>query len=250
MVNFEARKLLGVSGWQGHTGVYLLADCIETEARGMAVEIERRRMYLDDVAMVTRCRRVNYFLIVPCILAALSFGLVLAVFLVLTLTYPITANSTDAGFLLTAVAMVLTFVIVIAAHLIRKDEIVTVFGRRRKIEIRFGFFKRKRCEPAYDAIVSSARAAMERTRAAIERDRPARPEFAVPAVEIFAPPEAPVLEAAAPATSVEPMIEIPPADAPPPVSPPPPARPIQNARLPDLPLMPEIKLTPKAEPGA
>ena len=240
MINFAARKYLGVSGWQGQTGVYLLADCIEIEARGMAVEIERRRVYLDDVALVTRSRRVNYFLIVPCILAAMSFGLLTAAFLALTLTLPRSANSTDPMVLLAAMALFLIFAVLIAAHVIRKEEIITVFGRRKKIEIRFGLFKRKRCEAAYAAIVSAARAAMEQTRAAIERDRPTRMEPAALAVEFFAPPVVPVLEAVA---RIEPVIESPPVAVAPPVSLPPP--PMQTARLPDLPLMPEIRLTPK-----
>lgn len=177
------RKLLGLDSFiYSRTSVYLAGDCIEAETRDIA-EIQRNRIYLDDVAMVTASRRVNpsyiaqMLIVSACLIVALGLSIIGAV-----------AGRGDQIMAILATSLGVGSAILVGQlliHLAVKEDVITVYGRRRKIEMRFGLFKRQRFDDAYSLVLNSVRDAMAQTNARLERERP--PE---PVVEMFARPPA------------------------------------------------------------
>ena len=57
-------QYLGRGGFNSGVRVYLANDCIEVEDR-RPVDIVRRRVFLDDIVMVTHSRRFGWLYLMP-----------------------------------------------------------------------------------------------------------------------------------------------------------------------------------------
>lgn len=157
------KMFLGKGGARGNISVFLTADCLEIEEQ-FAVDIARRRIYLDDIVMVTRSRRFGWFRLLTAGLRASFFGFAALVTLISTREF--------------AVAAVLGVIAAIFAgrgvlRLIARMDVITVFGRRKKVEINFGLDK-KQLQPRFDLLVNAIREKIAATNARIEREKPAQ----------------------------------------------------------------------------
>src|ERR1043165_4216848 len=72
---------LGKGGVNGNVRVYLSEDCFEIEEQ-LPVDIIRRRIYLDDVLMISHCRRFGWMYLLSTGLAAAFMGFIALILLV------------------------------------------------------------------------------------------------------------------------------------------------------------------------
>ncbi|HLY76070.1 MAG TPA: hypothetical protein VKU80_18270 [Planctomycetota bacterium] len=149
------RKYLGRDqNLAGIIRVYLLADSLEIDELTFA-EIERTRVYFDDVLAVTYHRAVSMGF---SILMGLGGGIFGAIGVVLVV------HKEWAGAVSTLVAaspFLLTFV----AHLILKTDFITVFGRRTLARMRFRV-RKGRAREVYKEITDKVRIAQAAAAAA------------------------------------------------------------------------------------
>lgn len=144
--------------------VYLLPDSLEIDEITF-VEIERTRVYFDDVLAVTYHRAVSLpFAIVMGLVGVLLGGIGL---LVLAQDEPVGA--------IAVLACAAPFLISLILHLILKTDFVTVFGRRTLARMRFRVRKSKARE-VYGMLTAKIRAAQAVAAAA----QPAPPPPEVP----------------------------------------------------------------------
>ena len=215
------KTFLGKGGVRGNISVFLTADCLEIEEQ-FSVDIVRRRIYLDDIVMVAHSRRFGWFYLVAAVMGAMLFGLA-------ALATLIAKGELAIVVVLGVVAML--FAGVGALRLISRQDVITIFGRRKTVEIVFGFDK-KQIQARFDSIVNAIREKIAAVNARIEREKP--PPVAVP--EPIAVPDAepmpeviPITDAAPPvADPMEPFFSTDPA-------PQSPADPWAPPRLPDSP---------------
>lgn len=155
----------------GSDATYLTADAIEVDST-QNYEVARRRVFFDDVMLVTlhHERGIPYLVLTGLIAAALLGFAILIV-----------AISTDAWpgalpFLIVGLLSLTAFLIRLA---IGRD-VITVFGRRSRAVIRFGSFRARRAREVYGQIC----AAVRRGQSAM----PAMPVSAHPAPDVPMPP--------------------------------------------------------------
>lgn len=144
--------------------------------------IARKRVYFDDVLLVTRHRALGIPFVVTMLAVALFW-----IFLGLVLR---TARELDGALLCFGVA--LPFLLAMVLRLVLKVDIVTIFGRRSKAAMKFtfrkGYARRK-----FEEICSLVAQAQERVAAEAPAPPPAvaEPEYPQPEEPIssFPPPE-------------------------------------------------------------
>jgi hypothetical protein len=134
----------------GSDAAYLAADAIEIDST-QNYEVLRRRVYFDDVHLVTihRARGIA-FLVTTGVIAAIFIGFAIVLVAVDTDTWPVALS-----FFLVGMAALIPFLIRVAVS----RSIVTVFGRRSKAVVRFGSFGSKRARAVYGQICSTVRRA-------------------------------------------------------------------------------------------
>jgi hypothetical protein len=149
--------------------VYLLPDAIEIDELTF-VEIERTRVYFDDILAITYHRAVSIiFLVLTGILGGLP---TLGALIMLTKSQEAAA----VGFLFMGVPMLLMFF----GHLILRTDVITVFGRRTMARMRFGI-RKGRARKVYTELVEKVRIAQDAIRAAQPPPpAPAAPEIPLP----------------------------------------------------------------------
>ncbi|HLX63076.1 MAG TPA: hypothetical protein VKX17_17535 [Planctomycetota bacterium] len=225
-------RFLGKSGLSGSVRVYLAGDCLEIEEQ-RPVDIVRHRVFLDDVLMVTRCKRLGWIFLTVAGLFAGLFGLTATIMFILGLPL--------AGAIFGAIALALAVAFVV--RIMIKMDVITVQGRRRHVEIAFGMDKAE-VKATFDDIVAAVREKIEETNARLARERPVE---VVP--DVGPPPEwAPVPKPAAEAIDVDADISeamkefqatvAPPAQAPElptPTKPPPAPKPVEEELPPFMP---------------
>lgn len=167
----------------GMIRVYLLPDAIEVDEISF-VEIERTRVYFDDVLAVTYHRaRSTAFLILMGIFAGLMA----------LIGIPILQESRGGGIawlLFFAAPPLLTFL----AHLILQTDYVTIFGRRTMAKMRFRI-RKGRAREVYQILSTRIRAVQAAASAAAAAARPPEPPAAPdlpPGPPVAAGPDGPV----------------------------------------------------------
>ncbi|MHC5059107.1 MAG: hypothetical protein ACYTKD_31005 [Planctomycetota bacterium] len=198
--------------WSGLFGgrqtVFVVDDGIEVDELD-GYEVTRRRVFWEDVLLVTYHRKIGVAFPLVTGVAAALFGL---------MAISIGSANATAG-VTTAAIFCLPFVVAFALRLALGVDVVTVFGRRTMARMRFSFLKAK-ARRTFGMIIDRARRAQDQiARRYAEEDaaRPASVPEAAPAVGV-PPPLA--VGAGEPATAGPPGPPAPPpaspgADAPP-----------------------------------
>jgi hypothetical protein len=138
-------------------------------------EVVRKRVFYDDVLLVTLHRQQTWgFLVLAAIVVLLFGGLAVVAKDVAPLAMTLGAVA--------AVALVFATI-----RLLYQIEVVSVFGRRSKASIRFGF-RRARAARMFNEICANVAAAQRRLAREIAANEP--PEARVPAEEMPPMPEA------------------------------------------------------------
>lgn len=149
--------------------VYLLQDAIEIDELTF-VEIERTRVYFDDILAITYHRSVSVLFLV-------LMGVVGGIPLMSGL-YLLTQNQTAGAvaFLVMAAPWLAFFLV----HLLLRTDVITVFGRRTMARMRFQF-RKGRARAVYAELTEKVRIAQEAIRAAQPPPpAPAAPEMPLP----------------------------------------------------------------------
>jgi hypothetical protein len=169
----------------GMVRVYLLPDALEVDETTF-IEIERTRVYFDDVLAITYHRAYNWVL-----LAILGgFGTLFAL-----IGATVLANDQPGG----AAALFVfaaPFLLICVVHLILKTDIITVFGRRTMARMRFSI-RKGRARQVHQQLIAKVRAHQAALAAAQPKPPPpAEPELPpgppLPGVEPL-PPAGPLL---------------------------------------------------------
>ena len=149
------RKYLGRDqNMAGIIRVYLLPDSLEIDETTFA-EIERTRVFFDDVLAVTYHRAVSLGFAIVMGLAGGIFG---AIGLVLVL------QKEWAG-AISVLVMASPFLLTFCAHLILKTDFITVFGRRTLARMRFRV-RKARAREVYQELTDKIRIAQAAAAAA------------------------------------------------------------------------------------
>lgn len=151
----------------GMVKVYLLPDALEVDETTF-IEIERTRVYFDDVLAITYHRAVN--LLVLALVGGL--GGVFAVLSVIMLTEDQKAGA--LAFLMFAAPLLLVCIV----HLILKNDYITVFGRRTMARMKFPV-RKGRARKVYQELIEKVRA-HQAALAAAQPKPPAPPGPALP----------------------------------------------------------------------
>lgn len=128
-LGYDQKGLWGL--WVSRIRVYLLPDALETDETTF-VEIERTRVYFDDVLAITYHRAVNVWILV-------RFGLPAVLFTIVGLVNLAQEPKTALGF----IALALPFLTLSLGHWLLKYDYITVYGRRTMARMRFRFQKGK-----------------------------------------------------------------------------------------------------------
>ena len=154
----KKRVLLGKVGGLGERQrVYAIADGIEIDELD-GNEVRRRRVFFDDVLFVTYHRIYGWgFLLV--------LGAAAGLFSLAGLGFLSAGEGTAAFIFLVFVAG--PFWLAFLLRLVFRVDIVTVFGRRTRAEMRFSF-RKGRARRVFDSVCRSARRRQEETAAEAE----------------------------------------------------------------------------------
>ncbi|HYI07838.1 MAG TPA: hypothetical protein VEK57_02100 [Thermoanaerobaculia bacterium] len=148
------RKLVGKSATFGiRQRVYQTADGFDVEMREQ-YEVMQRRVLFDDVQLVTIHHRLGplYLILTGSIASLFAFIAILIV--------SVDANDWEAA--LVPAFIGLPFLILFLARLAFGQEVITIFGRRSKAEMRFAIRKRLARE-TYGKICAAVREAQRGT---------------------------------------------------------------------------------------
>lgn len=168
------RVLLGrFAGIATRYAIYRTDSAIEVDERDN-FEIQRRRVFFDDILLITHHRQLGVAFLTVMALFGLGFLGVAAAF------YFAGENSSAAVFL----AFAAPFLILAVLRIALRVDVVTIFGRRTKAVLRYGFRKRFARE-TFEDLSNRARAAQQRLADEIAAATPAAPEAELPEM----PPE-------------------------------------------------------------
>jgi uncharacterized membrane protein len=147
--------------------VYMLPDALEIDELTF-VEIERTRVYFDDILAITYHRAVSVLLLV-------LMGVMGGIFSAIALVQLAQKEIVGATVLLIFGA---PFLLIFFAHLILKTDVITVFGRRTMARLRFPV-RKGRARRIYRELAQKIQAAQEAA-AAAQPPPPPPPEPDIP----------------------------------------------------------------------
>ncbi|MHC4247493.1 MAG: hypothetical protein ACYS9X_00040 [Planctomycetota bacterium] len=204
----KVRRREKLGRWSGLFGgrqvVYVADDGIEVDELD-GYEVTRRRVFWEDVLLVTYHRHIGVAFPLVTAVAAALFGL---------MAIGVGSGDATAG-VIVAVIFCLPFVVVFALRLALGVDVVTVFGRRTMARMRFSYLK-ARARRTFGMIVDRARRAQDQIARKYAEEDAARP---APAPE------------AAPADGVPPPLAVGTGAFAPPAPPGPPAPPPASPRV-------------------
>lgn len=185
--------------------VYQTDDALEVEEIDLT-ELTRKRVYFDDILLVTMYSRVG-----------IAFVVTMAVFFLLL----VTAAALFQSERMPNAAMVfglssMPFLLALFARALLKQEVITVYGRRSKASLRFTFRKTFAHEK-FNEICELARTSQEAVAASLPPPEVQRvPLEAYPAPPAFVEEEAAPAPEPVPEAPPEPEVGVPPAQEKPP----------------------------------
>jgi hypothetical protein len=145
-----ARELLGrTRQWGGRVRVYDTGPALEID-ESEDYRIRRRRLFYDEILLVTHHRRTDWPGIVVSLVLAGLFGLLAAA---------VARNETTAALVLFAITGV-PFILWGASRIAFKIDFVTVFGKRTQARMRF-FMRKRRAREVFDRVCRKAREQQE-----------------------------------------------------------------------------------------
>jgi hypothetical protein len=156
----------------GREAVYELPDGVEVES-SENYEVIRKRVLFEDVLLVTYHREIGFWFI---LLNALVGGFFLFIGIIIV-------NAQRSGsvwpFLTPWLVMAFPFLLAAALRAILGVEVISIFGRRSKAQIRFTL-RKKRARDIYGRILARVRQAQR----ALEREATESAAAAMPAVPL------------------------------------------------------------------
>lgn len=159
------RVLLGKgSSLSSRHRVFRTPDAIEVE-EAEGYDVTRRRVWLDEVLLVTYHRTVGWAFVAVMLAFMGIFGFFGFIVLV------VNPSAQSAGYL---AALLLPFAIPLALRLLLRVDVVTVYGRRTKAEMQF-WFRKAQARQIYQQVCRLARERQQRLRTAPGTRRPAPP---------------------------------------------------------------------------
>jgi len=180
----------------GYRRVYEIEDGLEVDENSF-VEIERTRVYFDDVLGMTYHRQMGVGFLIFTGLFALFLG-------ALTLAVAVENRGEPVAALVLG-CFTLPFVAAFVLRLALKVDVITVFGKRTMASMKFGF-RKERAREIYRDLSRKIRACQEKAAASLPKP-PAPPEAPLP--PSFAPPPEGASEGK-PAPPPPPAAELPP----------------------------------------
>ena len=169
------RVLLGkVSSLSSRQKVFRTPDAIEVEETE-GYDLTRRRVWFDEVLLVTYHREVGWAFVVTMLVFSTLFGLPALVAVAL---------SRSLASAVAFVILAMPFIVALVLRLALRLDVVTIYGRRTKARMHF-WFRKARARQVYQQVTRLARDRQPRSRAAV----PARPPMppAVPSVPSLPP---------------------------------------------------------------
>jgi uncharacterized integral membrane protein len=147
------RKVLGRSrSFGSRATIYQGADALEIEVSEQ-YEVVEKRVLFDDVLMVTIHREKGvFYLILTALLALFFLGIGILIVSVNVDAWPAAIFFGVFGF---------PFLIAFLTRLLLGVDVVTVFGRRSKTDLRFAL-RKQRAREAYGTICAAVRSAQRR----------------------------------------------------------------------------------------
>ena len=171
----KPRVLLGRDqSLAGYRRVYEIEDGLEVDENSF-VEIERTRVYFDDVLGITYHVQMGVAFLVGTGLGSLFFG---------GLALIAALGNAEFGVAILFGCFAAPFVVSFVLRLAMKVDVITVYGRRTMACMKFGF-RKQRAREVYRDLTQKIRACQEKAAAALPK--PAPP----PAPEVPLPPAPP-----------------------------------------------------------
>jgi hypothetical protein len=168
-MNATKRVRLGrFAGLATRFAIYRTDVAIEIDERDN-FEVQRRRVFFDDILLITHHRELGGWYVAVMSIATLIFGGAAIVFLT------VEERSVAAVFGLFAAP----FALFLLLRLILRVDVVNIFGRRTKAVLRYGFRKRFARE-TFDDLTERTRAAQQRLADEIAAAMPAAPVEELP----------------------------------------------------------------------
>ncbi len=130
----------------GYRRVFLIDDALEVDENNFT-QIERTRVYFDDVLGITYHQQTG--------LAFLLFTGIVTVFLG-AISAIVAVDGTPEGAIVVGLFAV-PFAVAFFLRVLLKVDVITVYGKRTKATIRFGF-RKGRARSIYDDLTASIRA--------------------------------------------------------------------------------------------
>jgi hypothetical protein len=158
----------------GYRRVYEIEDGLEVDENSF-VEIERTRVYFDDVLGVTYHVQMGVAFLVAMGLLALFFG---------GLALVAAVGNSEFGVAILFGCFAVPFVVAFLLRLALRVDVITVFGKRTMACMKFSF-RKQRAREIYRDLTQKIRACQEKAAAALPKPPPP------PAAEVPLPPPAP-----------------------------------------------------------
>jgi hypothetical protein len=160
----------------GTRRVYEIEDGLEVDENSF-VEIERTRVYFDDVVGITYHQQMGGpFLVAMALFVFLFAGLALIAGL----------NEPGMGIAIMFLCFAVPFVVVFILRLALKVDVITIFGQRTMARMNFDF-RKQRARDIYRDLTQKIRACQEKAAAAVPKPPPP------PAPDVPLPPSPPAV---------------------------------------------------------
>lgn len=145
MIPRRREKLVMTAGAFMRQAVYRTDDAIEVDDLEW-VEIRRTRVFFDDVLLVTYHKEVSVFFPIAMGVITLFWGII---------AFAIATSSVEVSLIFFGLAAL--FAIPMILRLILKLDVITIYGRRSKARLPFGY-RKQRARRLYEEICEQVRA--------------------------------------------------------------------------------------------
>ena len=170
----ERTKLCSSRTVVGSESAFLTNDGIDLD-QSVNYEVVRRRVFFDDVQLVTLHRERGWVFL----LLTGAWGLLWSAIAIFIVAIDTDAWEAALVFLAIGAPAVIGFLLRLALG----REVVTIFGRRSKASLRFGVFRKQRARDVYGQVCAAVRRAQGRVSRAESPTPPLPPGVPLPPLE-------------------------------------------------------------------